>query len=71
MRRKNKIELCGTESLTITEAKVLIKAAMQGRYTAVMPGDVKNVESACEKVAEGLILAGQDRELVKILLRDQ
>jgi hypothetical protein len=69
VRRKARVTLEGTEALTITEARVLIKAALAGRFTAVMPGDVCNVEIACEKVAEALIAAGQDRELVEKLLK--
>lgn len=68
--KKRKVVLEGTEALTITEAKVLIKAAMAGRHTAVMPGDVRHVEEACEKIADCLIGAGQDRELVEKLLLD-
>ncbi len=68
MARKAKVTLEGTEALTITEAKVLIKAALAGRLLAVQPGDLVNVEAAVAKIAEGLIAAGQSRESVVKLL---
>jgi hypothetical protein len=67
--RKHKVELLGTEALPVIEAKVLILAAITGRFS-VRPGEIMHVEAACEKVAEGLIAAGQDRDLVQKLLRD-
>ncbi len=70
MKRKARVEIVGDGALTIVEARCLIQAAMTGRFTAVMPGDVHNVESACEKISDGLIYAGQDRELVQKLLSE-
>jgi hypothetical protein len=66
MSKQSKVTLVGTPALTITEARALIQAALQGRYS-LMPGDVAKVEHACEKVAEGLVAAGQDRSLVQSL----
>jgi len=66
-RKRVRVELVGADALTIVEARSLIRAALAGRHT-VMPGDVKNVESAVEKVAEGLIGAGQDREMVQAMM---
>lgn len=62
------VTLEGTDALTITEARALIRAAIIGRHFIDSPKDQDLADDACDKVAQGLIAAGQDRELVQSFL---
>lgn len=77
MVKKSRVTIEGMEALTITEARCLIMAAMAGRTSQVFGPyasrelthqEIGKVESACEKIAESLILAGQKRGMVEKLL---
>lgn len=67
MTRRSRVTLEGDFALTINEARALIRAATIIE-APIMKGQDKYLAGAIEKLAEGLLGAGQDRHAVQQLL---
>ncbi len=65
--KQRKIELVGQESLSINEARSIIKAAMIGASKLAII-DYNCAMDAVEKIAYVLVSAGQDKHTIQTLI---